>query len=261
MGALLGAFWAFDGWNKVTFVAGEIKDPQRNIPRGLVLGMFIVTGIYLSMYLAYAYVMPVDEMAKSKLVAADVAEKCLPGGGKWISLAIMLSTFGACNATVLTTARIFFSMARRDVFPKFLGVAHPKFHTPAASLVVQCVWSIALLFTGTFDTLTDTLIFVSWIFYATIAYGVFILRKREPDTPRSYRVPGYPVVPWIFIIFSAVYLVVTVWNDITTYREAVAAGKPAFINSAFGAFLVLAGTPIYFYYRAKSRKHERRGIE
>jgi APA family basic amino acid/polyamine antiporter len=200
------------------------------------------------------YVMPVDQMAVSKLVAADVAERCVPGGGKWISVAIMISTFGACNATILSSARIYFSMARQNVFPRFLGVAHPRFHTPAASLVVQAVWSSVLLFSGTFDTLTDTLIFVSWIFYAAAAYGVIILRRRIPDAPRPFRVPGYPVVPWIFVVFAAGYLVMTIYNDIATYQKAVAAGQAGFINSAFGAVLVLAGTPVYFYYRAQQRK-------
>ena len=252
--AMQGAFWAFDGWNKLTFIAGEVKEPQRTIPRGLVIGMFIVTAIYLSMTLAYMYVMPVDQMAVSKLVAADVAERCMAGGGKWISVAIVISTFGACNATILASARIYFSMARQNVFPRFLGAAHPRFHTPAASLVVQAVWSSVLLLSGTFDTLTDTLIFVSWIFYAAAAYGVLLLRRRLPDAPRPFRVPGYPVVPWIFVLFAAGYLVMTIYNDIASYQKAVAAGQPGFINSAFGAVLVLAGAPVYFYYRARQRK-------
>jgi len=118
--------------------------------------------------------------------------------------------------------------------------------------VVQGIWSILLLFSGTFDTLTDTLIFVSWIFYATSAYGVFVLRRKEPETPRPYKVPGYPVVPWVFIIFATGYLIFSVYNDVAGYRAAMAAGKPAMINSAFGTALVLIGTPIYFFY--KSRK-------
>jgi APA family basic amino acid/polyamine antiporter len=115
--------------------------------------------------------------------------------------------------------------------------------------VVQGIWSALLLFSGTFDTLTDTLIFVSWVFYAAGAYGIFVLRRHEPDAPRPYRVPGYPFVPWAFILFAAVYLLFTIYNDVTGYREAVAAGKPAIINSAFGTALVLVGTPIYFYFR------------
>lgn len=256
--AMQGAFWAYDGWNKLTYIAGEIKNPQRNIPLGLGIGMLIVMAIYMLMNLAYAYVLPVDVMAHSKLVAADVAEKCFRGGGRWISVAVMISTFGAINATILASARVYFSMSRRNVFPKFLGTVHPKFHTPAASLVVQAIWSVLLLFSGTFDTLTDTLIFVSWVFYAAGAYGVFVLRRKYPDAPRPYRVPGYPVVPWLFIIFATVYLVFSVYNDIQDYNAAIAAGKHGLINSAFGVALVLMGTPIYWFYRRINDKNAER---
>ncbi len=252
--ALQGAFWAYDGWNNVTYIAGEVKTPQRNIPRALILGMATTITIYLLINIAYCYVLPIDQMAQSKLVAADVADRFFSGGGRWIAAAVMISTFGTTNGTILASARVYFSMARRNVFPRFLGAAHPRYHTPASSLVVQCIWSVLLLFSGTFDTLTDTLIFISWIFYAAGAYGLFVLRRKEPDTPRPYRVPGYPVLPCIFIIFALAYLVLTVYNDVTNYHAAVAAGKPAIINSAFGLLLVAAGIPFYFYYRHKNRK-------
>jgi APA family basic amino acid/polyamine antiporter len=251
--ALQGAFWAYDGWNKITYVAGEVKRPQRNIPLGLLWGMLAVTVIYVLMNLAYAYVLPIDEMAKSKLVAADMAERMFSGGGRWIAVAVMISAFGCTNAIILASARVYFHMAQVNVFPSLLGRVHPRFHTPAASLVVQGIWSVLLLFSGTFDTLTDTLIFVSWIFYAAGAYGIFILRRRMPDAPRPYKVPGYPIVPWVFVVFSVIYLGFTVYNDIGLYRAAVAEGKPAMINSVFGIALVLVGTPIYFFYRTRKR--------
>jgi len=251
--AMQGAFWAYDGWNKLTYVAGEMKEPQRNLPRGLLLGMLFVTAIYMLMTLAYVYVLPIDEMARTKLVAADVAEKCFAGGGRWIAAAVMISTLGAANATILATARVYFAMARRNVFPRFLARVHPRFHTPGASLVVQGIWTVLLLFSGTFDMLTDTLIFVSWIFYAASAYGIFVLRRKEPATPRPYKVPGYPIVPWLFILFATLYLVFTIYNDFASYRAAAAAGKPALLNCAFGLFLVLLGTPIYFFYRMRER--------
>ena len=247
--ALQGAFWAYDGWNKLTYIAGEIKAPQRNIPQALVVGMLIVTAIYLLMNVAYAYVLPIDAMANSKLVAADLAERCFAGGGRWIALGVMLSTFGAANATILATARVYFSMARRNVAPQFIGKTHPRFHTPAASLVIQAVWSVLLLFSGTFDTLTDTLIFVSWIFYGTGAYGIFVLRRKEPHAPRPYKVPGYPLVPWIFILVTVLYLAFTIYNDVVGYQAAVVAGRPALISSAFGAALVLVGAPVYWFFR------------
>jgi APA family basic amino acid/polyamine antiporter len=251
--AMQGAFWAYDGWNKLTYIAGEIKEPQKTIPRGLFLGMIIVTVVYLLINLAYSYVLPIDVMAGSKLVAADVAERCFKGGGRWIAAAVMISTFGTANATLLASARVYFSMARRNVFPRFLGVAHPLFHTPGASLIVQGLWSSLLVFSGTFDTLTDTLIFVSWVFYAAGAYGVFVLRRKHPNAERPYKVPGYPYVPWIFIAFATIYLGFTVYNDIDGYQKAVAAGKPGIINSAFGTALVLVGAPIYVFYRYFSK--------
>lgn len=252
--AIQGAFWAYDGWNDVTYVAGEVKDPQRNLPRGLLGGMAIVMAIYLSINLAYAYVLPIDQMAASKLVAVDVIEKFRAGSGRWIALGIMISTFGAANSNVMGAARIYFSMARHGVFPSFLGRVHPRFHTPGASLWVQAVWSIALLFSGSFDNLTDMLIFVAWVFYGAGAFGVFILRRKEPTTPRPYRVPGYPWLPWAFVGFTSLFLVLTLHHDISQYRAAVAAGKPGMINAALGAFLVAAGTPIYAWYRWRDRE-------
>jgi len=252
--ALQGAFWAYDGWNNVTYIAGEVRHPQRTIPRALIYGMAIIIAVYILVNLAYSYVLPIDAMASSKLVAADVAEHFFSGGGRWIAAAVMVSTFGTTNGTILASARVYFSMARKNVFPRFLGNAHPRFRTPAASLSVQCVWSVALLFSGSFDILTDTLIFVSWIFYAAGAFGIFVLRRKEPDAVRPYRVPGYPFVPIIFILFASAYLVLTVYNDVDNFIRASAAGEEAFINSAFGLALVALGVPIYLYYWYFKRK-------
>ena len=249
--ALQGAFWAYDGWHKITWIGGELKSPQRDLPRSLVIGILLVTGLYVAMSAAYSYVLPVDEMAKSELVAADVAERCFAGGGKWIAAAVMISTFGAANAIILTSARVYFSMGQRGAFPGLFGHVQPTFRTPSWSLGVQAVWSVLLLFSGTFDTLTDTLIFVSWFFYAANAAAVFVLRRREPDAPRPFKVPGYPVVPAVFVAFGMLYLGLTVVNDLQTYRRNVAAGNPALMNCALGAALVLAGTPLYFLCRRK----------
>lgn len=258
-GALQGAFWAYDGWHKITYIGGELKSPQRNLPRSLILGILLVTGLYLLMSGIYSYVLPIDEMAKSKLVAADVAERCFAGGGRWIAVAVMLSTFGAANAVILTSARVYFSMGEGGMFPAVLGGAHPRFHTPAPSLVAQAVWSILLLFSGTFDTLTDTLIFVSWFFYVANASAVIVLRRREPDAPRPFKVPWYPVVPVVFICFGLVYLVLTLCNDVAAYRDAKAHGQPALLNSALGLALVFVGTPIYFYYRRRNQGGAHKG--
>jgi APA family basic amino acid/polyamine antiporter len=250
-GALQGAFWAYDGWHKITFIGGELKAPQRDLPRSLILGILLVTVLYLLMSAVYSYVLPIDEMARSKLVAADVAERCLAGGGKWIAVAVMLSTFGAANAVILTSARVYYSMGEGRMFPAIFGSAHPRFHTPAASLAAQALWSILLLCSGTFDTLTDTLIFVSWFFYVANASAVIVLRRREPDAPRPFKVPGYPFVPVAFILFGVVYLVLTLCNDVTAYRAAKALGQPALLNSVLGLSLVFLGTPVYLYYQRR----------
>ena len=249
--ALQGAFWGYDGWVKASFIDGEVKDPQRVVPYALVWGMLIVTGIYITMSAAYCWILPADVMTKSKLVAADAAERVFNGGGRWIALLVMISTFGVTNAVILTSSRIYYSMAHHSVFPRSLGIAHPKYHTPNAALTVQGIWGVVLVFSGTFDMLTDTLIFVAWIFYAFGAYGVIVLRKKEPNTPRPYKLPGYPWVPLAFVIFAAAFLIVTVYNDVVAYNAARAAGKHALINSALGTFLVLAGTPIYFLCRRR----------
>ncbi|MBI3417592.1 MAG: amino acid permease [Verrucomicrobia bacterium] len=250
--ALQGAFWAYDGWNDVTFIAGEVKNPQSVLPRGLITGMIIVIAIYLLASLAYVYVLPIDELAKSKLAAADLAERCFRGGGKWIAVGIMISTFGAANSNVLAPARVVFSMARRNAFPQFLGRVHPRFHAPTTALIVQGAWSLLLLFSGTFDTITNTLIFVAWIFYGAATAGVFVLRHKEPNTPRPYKVPGYPVLPAVFVIFATAFLVFEIIHDVRAYQIAAAAGKPAIINCAFGLFLVFIGTPIYFLCRRRT---------
>lgn len=247
--ALQGAFWAYDGWIKTSYIAGEIRNAQEVLPRATVLGMLMVTALYLMLNAGYCWVLPVDEMAKSKLVAADAAEKVFADGSKWIALVVMVSTFGANNAVVLSSARVYFAMAQRNVFPAFFGRVHPRFHTPGASLIAQAMWSSLLVFSGTFDMLTDTLIFVAWISYAAGVYGVFVLRRREPNTPRPYKVPGYPWVPGIFVLFAAAFLCLTVYNDVMNYR----AGRTGLINCAFGTGLVLLGAPIYFFYRGRRK--------
>jgi APA family basic amino acid/polyamine antiporter len=241
--ALQGAFWAYDGWVKVTYIAGEVRNSQH----------VIVTAIYVLMNVAYCWVLPIDVMAQSKLVAADVAEHVFNGGGKWVAVIVMISTFGANNGVILTSARVYFAMAQRNVFPALIGRVHPRFHTPAASLIAQGAWGIVLVFSGTFDMITDTLIFVAWIFYAAGAFGVFVLRRKMPDAPRPYRVPGYPFVPAMFVLFATAFLILTVCNDVTAYRASVAVGKPALINSAFGTMLVLLGVPIFLWYRRSRR--------
>lgn len=249
--AMSGAFWAYDGWNNITYIAGEVKQPQRNIPRALFLGTLVIISVYFLVNLAYLYILPIDTMAASDLVATDAATVIWNDfGGAFIAAAVMLSTFGTSNGTILASARVYFAMAREKMFFPAIGSVHNRYRTPGNSLLLQAVWTSVLVFSGTFDTLTDMLIFVSWIFYALGAFGVFILRRTMPNTPRPYRVWGYPFIPAIFIAFACLYVGVTLYGDITAYND----GRTEIINSVFGLFLVGMGIPFYIYFRSKDKQ-------
>jgi APA family basic amino acid/polyamine antiporter len=248
--ATSGAFWGYDGWNNITFVAGEIKDPQRNIPKGLILGLLICILTYGLITLAYEYVLPIDKLANSSMVASDAAVLVLgTAGGGIIALMVIISTFGATNANILATARVTFAMATDKQFFSFAGKVHPRFQTPSNALWLQGVWTSALVISGSFDMLTDMLIFVSWFFYGMSALGVFVLRRRMPERERPYKVWGYPVVPAIFVGFSFFFLVATLVNDIYLYQS----GNSTMINSVLGVLLTAMGIPLYWYF--KSRKN------
>jgi len=249
--ALSGAFWAYDGWNNITYVAGEVRDPQRNIPRALFVGTLVVIAVYVVVNLAYLWVLPIDGMAASKLVASDVAQAVLgPMGGAFIAAAVMISTFGTSNGTILASARCHFALAQSGRFFRPVGNVHPLFRTPATSLAWQAGWTCVLVLTGTFDTLTDTLIFVSWVFYAAGALGVFVLRRKMPDAHRPYRVWGYPYVPALFVAVATLYVGVTLYNDVAAY----VAGEIPFVTSVFGLALVAAGVPLYFCFRLSAAR-------
>ena len=234
--ALSGAFWSYDGWNNVTFLAGEVKDPTRNLPLALGLGTALVVGVYLLVNLAYLYMLPVAEMTGSRLVAAEVMQRVLgPVGGALISGLVVLSTFGSTNGSIMASARVSFAMARDGLFFSALGRVHPRFHTPAVALTVQGIWASVLVFSGSFDQLTDMLIFVSWIFYALAALGVISLRLRLPHRPRPYRVWGYPLVPALFVVFAATFVVVTMTQN---PRDAL-----------FGLSLLAPGIVLYRYFK------------
>ena len=234
--ALAGAFWAYDGWNNVTFVAGEVKDPQRNVPLALLYGTLIVMAVYVLINLAFLYILPIDEMSKSPLVGATAAEKIFGvNGASIISIAVIVSTFGALNGSILATARVQFAMARDKLFFSPLGKIHPKFGTPHVSLVIQGLWSCVLVLTGSFDTISDYVIFAAWLFYMLGAAGVFVLRKKMPEVNRPYKVWGYPIVPAIFVIFSLLFLINSLVSDTQ--------------DAAMGSILILLGLPIYLYWK------------
>ncbi|MBM3310183.1 MAG: amino acid permease [Candidatus Aminicenantes bacterium] len=258
--AMAGAFWAYDAWINITFMSGEIKNVQRNLPRAMALTVLIVIAVYVLINLAYIYIIPVPEMAakytESYLVAVDAAKSFL---GRWgaaaIAVAIMISTFGAVNSIAMTSARVYFAMAREKLFFRGLGRVHPRFRTPSTALAVQGVWASVLVFSGTFDQLTDMLIFVSWIFYALAAASVFIFRRKMPDAPRPYKVWGYPVTPVLFVLFASVYIVFTLYSDIVNFQT----GKAPIINSLMGLVWVAVGIPGYVYWSLKRKKEARTG--
>jgi len=238
--SMADAFWAYDGWNNVTYVAGEIRNPQRNVPRALATGVLIVIAVYVITNLAYLYVLPISKMATSQLVAADVAEAFLgKHGGAFIAAAVLISTFGTVNGTTLASARVYYAMAKDRLFFRKLADVHPQYRTPGPSLIVQGLWASLLTLTGTFDQLTTYVIFASWVFYAMGAAGVFILRKKMPNAPRPYRVWGYPYVPVIFIIFAIVFVIITLKED------------PR--DSLLGLILIALGIPGYLFWKHRQR--------
>lgn len=256
--AMSGAFWAYDGWINVTYISGEIKNVQRTLPRGMFISAVTVMVIYILVNLAYIYVLPVGEMAaryiqaqaqgRSYLVATDVARSFWGDwSGGFIAAAIMISTFGATNGSIMMSARVHYSMAREGLFFRKIAEINPRFRTPGPSLVLQGVWASILVLSGTFDQLTDMLIFVGWIFYAAAAFGVVILRRRMPGVPRPYRVWGYPWVTYAFVFFSLVFVVFTLYSDITGYM----CGRAPLVNSLMGVLLVSLGIPGYLYWNGK----------
>ncbi len=244
--ALVAVLWAYDGWNSVTYLAGEVKDAQRNIPIALVAGTSAVIIIYVITNLAYMYVLPVSQIAHSRLVAADAISHFFgTNGAALIAIAVMLSTFGTVNATTMTTARVYFAMAKDKLFFKGISRVHPKYRTPHVSLIVQGMWASLLTLTGTYDQLFTYVIFASWLFYALGAFGIFVLRKKRPDAVRPYRTVGYPVVPMAFVIVAAWF----VYNTIATDPR----------DSLFGLGLVLVGIPAYIYWRRPGAPMTTRG--
>lgn len=241
--ALAGAFWAYDGWNNIMFVAGEVKDPQKIIPRGLFIGVTACIIIYSLINLSYLYALPVKEMAASTFVAADAATAVWGAvGGGLIALMVMLSTVGAANANVFSTSRVTYAMGQENSLFTWAGKTNRRYRTPANALLLNAVWASLMVITGSFDMLTDMLVFVSWFFYGMTALGLFILRRKYADMPRVFRVPGYPFVPGIFVAFTAFFLATTLYQDISNYNE----GKIPIINSLLGVLITCAGLPVYW---------------
>lgn len=249
MAAIAGAFWAYDGWNNITFIAGEIKNPQSVIPKSLFTGLSFCIVVYALVNLAYVYVLPIDKLSASSFVASDAAAAVWgTTGAVLIALLVALSTFGTTNANVLATSRVTFAMGENKLFA-WAGKVQPKYHTPGNALILNAVWTCILIMSGSFDMLTDMLIFVSWFFYGMSALGVFLLRKKMKTFLRSYKVWGYPVVPMLFVTFVAFFLCSTVYTDIVNYNR----GTAPVINSVLGIIITCSGIPVYLLSKKKKQ--------
>ncbi|NBB29218.1 APC family permease [Cellulophaga sp. BC115SP] len=241
--ACLSAFWGYEGWNSVGYIGGEIKNPQRNLPLALTIGMIIIIAMYMMMNFVYLYILPIDEFikiheTKNGIGAVAVVTHFLGSwGGVLISCLILVTTFNCTSSTILLASRLFYAMSHEKMFFKHVDYIHPKYNTPSKALALQAVWASLLVLSGTFDQLTDMLIFAAFIFYGATTFGVFILRKKMPDAPRPYKVIAYPFVPAIFILFCIVLLVNTLME------------RPN--EALIGLGLMATGLPFYFYWKSK----------
>ena len=236
--AMLAAFWGYEGWNTLGFMAGEIKEPNRNLPLALAGGLAIIITAYLLVNFTYLYVMPIDQIMaipQGKIAAVEVIRSFAGNGGAMLlSVLILITTLGCTNATILMPPRVYLTMARDGVFFKSAADIDPDSNTPNNAIWIQGVWACLLVLSGSFDQLTDMLIFAAFLFYGATALGVFILRIKEPRAERPYRVWGYPFVPAIFILFCIGLVVNTI---VSQPREA-----------GIGLALILSGVPFYWYW-------------
>jgi APA family basic amino acid/polyamine antiporter len=234
--ALVAALWAYDGWIESTYVGSEIRNPGRNLPLSIVLSTVLVMALYVIANFGYLYLLSPARTAGSPLVASDAMRVVLGvGGAAFVAVAILVSTLGANNGIVFTSARIPYAMAREGLFFQWASRLSARSHSPNVSLLAQLLVALVLTLTGSYVQLATYVVFVSFLFYAMSALGVLVLRRREPDLPRPYRTWGYPVTPVVFILF-ALYLVID--TIVQTPRE-----------SLVGAGIVLLGLPAYWYWR------------
>lgn len=249
--ALTGAFFAYDGWINITFVAGEIKQPQRDIPRSLFTGVITCIIVYILVNQAYLYVLPVEKVAASSLVAADAFTVAIGStGGAIVAALIVICTLGAINGNLMTTARITYAMGKDNVFIPSTGKEHKRYQTPGNALWLHGAWIAVLILTGSFDMLADMMVFVSWVVYGMGAIGIFMLRKKMPDAERPYKIWLHPFVTILFILFTAVFLIITVYNDINNYLN----DRQPVVNSLLGIVVTALGVPLYFYFKKRNKK-------
>ena len=239
--AMIGVLWAYEGWQYVTFSAGETLNAQRDFPRALIIGSAALISIYLLANVAYVAALGPTKAAQTDSIAATAVTAVVgPGTAKLVAVAILISIFSAANGVALTAPRVYYAMARDGLFFHRLAEVHPRFHTPAFAVMAGSVWAAALAVTGTFEQLFTYVVFSGWIFYALGAASLFIYRRRSPEVSGLYRVPGYPWTPLLFILAAAALVI----NTIAT--------QP--VRAAVGLGIVLLGAPAYLIWR--SRKSE-----
>ncbi|HSS21484.1 MAG TPA: amino acid permease [Pyrinomonadaceae bacterium] len=241
--AMLGALWAYDGWNNVSYMAGEVKHPDRNLPLALIASMLIIITLYVIVNISYYYVMTPTEVANvsaTTSVAAESIRRVLgPVALSLMAGVMLLSSWGSLQTSILGTARIPYAMARDGVFFQSLCRVSKNTRVPIIALIVQCFWAAVLAVSGKFDQLTDLAIFAFWLFYGMVTASVFIFRKNEPNAPRPYKTWGYPVVPAVFVLVTIYLIGFTLIN--------------APLLSAIGLIIILAGLPVYWYFTRKNR--------
>lgn len=241
--AMLGALWAYNGWNEVTFVAGEVKDPGRNLPIAIIGGILILVGLYVFANVSYFYVLPpaaVAGLPLSSAVATEAVTRFLGDGAAGLmAAALAMSVFGSLQVTTLASARIPYAMATDKLFFPALGRLSPRTHVPIRALLAQGLWAIVLVFSGSYDTLTDYAIFAVLIFVALATASVFVFRRKMPDAPRPYRTIGYPVVPILFLLVAG-------WIIVNTFMATPG-------RALAGVGLMLAGLPFYWYWSRAGR--------
>jgi len=236
---MIGVLWAYEGWQYVTFSAGEAVHPQRTFPRGIELGTALVVGVYLLANVAYVVALGPVGVGGSKRVAADALGTLFGSGwGAVITVPILISILGAANGLTLTTPRVLYAMARDGLFFRKLGDVHPRFGTPAVAIIAGSAWAAVLAISGTFEQLYTYVVFSSWIFFVLGAAAVFVYRRRRPDAPRPFRTPGYPVTPALFILAALAVVVNTL------------AAKPT--QGGIELLILATGVPAYFIWRRRS---------
>jgi APA family basic amino acid/polyamine antiporter len=239
--ALIAVFWAYDGWVYITWVAGEVKEPRRNIPRSMVLGVIIVGVIYVAMNMTYVYALPLTEIAKHETIAHTAAVALFsPAAATWLSALIALSCFGAMATCVLSGSRVYYAMAKDGVFFKRMAEVHPKWRTPAFALIGQSAWAAILTVSGRYDQLYTYVMFGMVLSYTLTVIGVFVLRWKRPDAERPYRCTGYPWLPGFYVLVIGAWTLNTIFN------------RP--VEAALGAGIVALGVPGYLYWKHRTVK-------